>query len=301
MSQDKRLYPLELMRQLTLSIERLLAQGLASGAVHGATQELQAGLPEMDEPLRALFQDVLTLVGRLAHDAASRPAYPPGTWPRVIAESAMHGIMMEFRNSHPDLHITTEEIFKRLRDWLERSTEHEQQRLEEGRAPGFRARDAAAGAVEGVVAQLDKSRERLAPMAAEVASQAGRGFVEGLGAKTDEQTEALTRFLERAGHVVVHTLAEALETELRARKGQLFEDVGAAVAQLAERTAEATVRGAFAELARHQEEQHLQRAGWEVSSGALAAAGARLRRPLALAAGAGGALFLAALIVLRTR
>ncbi|MBJ6766134.1 hypothetical protein JGU66_35725 [Myxococcaceae bacterium JPH2] len=243
MGNDRRLAPLELLRQLALSLEGFAVQGVASGAVRGAAEGLQAELPNLDGALRQLVEDALTVIGRLAHECAERPAQPPGTWPRIAAEGAMRGLTSEFKRANPELQTAAHEVLKRLNVWLERSAAAEAGRLEADRTPGSRARVAAAGAIEGAVSQLGKSRDALAPLAEEVAARAARGFV--------------------------HAFAEALDEEWEARRGT--------------------------------KEPVLRRAGREVATGLMAALAPSLKRPLAVLAGAGGALVVTGLVLLRSR
>ncbi|ATB35091.1 hypothetical protein CYFUS_000503 [Cystobacter fuscus] len=309
MSHERRLSPVELLRQLTLSVERLAAQGLASGAVRGATEELRAGHPELDGQLQAVFQDVLTLLERMVHEAAGRPVRPPEEWSRRVAEGAVRGAVEELRRSMPGVDAFSHEVLERLNRLLERSTRVAANRERELRMPGTRARIAAAGAVRGALGELHDAMPRLAPMAAGLSSQVGRGFVEGLGAKAREERDVFAAILERAGRGFIHALVEQLDTELRARWGVGEGKVGRVVEDRAEQVAAACVRGATGELLRQVRSlggsssagEALQRAGREVSSGILSALAEGLRKPFFAAAGASCALLLTALLVTRAR
>jgi hypothetical protein len=309
MSKEARLSPVELLRQLTLSVERLAAQGLASGAVRGATEELRAGLPALDGQLQAVFEDVLTLLERMAHEAAARPARPPEEWSRLVAEGAVRGAVEELRRSVPGAEVFSQELVARLNHLLERSAGVAASRERELRKPGTRARLAAAGAVQGALGQLHDSMPRLALVATELSSQVGRGFVEGVGAKAEEKREAFAAFLEHAARSFVHALVEQLDTELKARRSAMEGDMGRAAEELAEQVTAASVRGAAEELIRQLRPLResssgkglLRRAGREVSSGILSALGEGLRKPFVVAAGAGSALLLVALLVTKTR
>ncbi|MFY0571657.1 hypothetical protein ACN28E_48615 [Archangium lansingense] len=309
MSKEARLSPVELLRQLTLSVERLAAQGLASGAVRGASEELRARLPQLDGQLQEVFEDVLTLLGRMAHEAAERPARPPEEWSRLAAEGAVRGAVEQLRRSMPGLDAFSREVLERLNQLLERSTRVAANREWELRTPGERAQLAAAGAVRGALEQLNESMTQLAPVAAEFSSQVGRGFVEGLGAKAEEKSDALAALLEVAGRNFVHSLVGQLDTELRERWHAREGEVSRAVADTAEQVAAACVRGATEELVRQVRSLSrstspgvaLRQASREVSSGILAALGAGLRRPLVLAAGTGSALVLTVLLVTKLR
>jgi hypothetical protein len=309
MSKEARLSPVELLRQLTLSVERLAAQGLASGAVRGATEELRAGLPALDGQLQAVFEDVLSLLERMAHEAAVRPARPPEEWSRLVAEGAVRGALEELRRSMPGVEVFTREAVEHLNQLLEDSTRIASGREKELRQPGARARLVAAGAVKGALRQLHDALPQLAPVVAALSSQVGRGFIEGLGSKAAEESAAFTVFLEHVGRSFVHALVEQLDTELRTRWGAEEGKVGRAVEDTAGQVAAACVRGATEELVRQVRslgrsssgEGALQRAGREVSSGILSALGESLRTPLVVAAGTGSALLLAVLLVTRWR
>ncbi len=292
MSEDRRLSPVELLRQLTLAIERLAVQGLASGAVRGATDELRAGMPEFDGQVQELLQDVLTILGRMAQEAAERPAYPPGTWPRLVAEAAVQGAIEELRRSLPRLDALSKELLDRVNALLDRSAEVAASRRSDLLKPGSRARLTAAGVVEGALRELQQAMPMLAPLTAELASQAGGGFVAGIGSKAEERVEAFTALLDRAGRSLVHALVDQLDTELKARWGAAGVDASGAAAAVAERAAVASVRGASEELVRQVR---------SVSSGMLSSLGRRLRKPAILAAGTSSALLLVALFVSKVR
>ncbi|WPB74943.1 hypothetical protein KYC5002_38855 [Archangium violaceum] len=309
MSKESRLFPVELLRQLTLSVERLAAQGLASGAVRGATEELRAGLPALDGQLQEVFQDVLTLLGRMAHEATERQARPSEEWSRLVAAGAVRGSVEEMRRSMPGLNAFSQEVLARLNHLLERSTRVAASREKEIRKPGTRARLTAAGAVRGALGELRVSMPQLAPVAAELSSQVGRGFVEGLGAQVEENHEAFAAFLEHAGRSFVHAFVEQLDMEVRARWGEGVGKVGPAMEDTAEHVAAACVRGAAGELVRQVRSLRestsgrgvLRRAGQEVSSGILSALNEGLRKPFVVAAGTGSALLLAMLLVMKSR
>ncbi|EPX64794.1 hypothetical protein D187_000216 [Cystobacter fuscus DSM 2262] len=300
MSKESRLSPGELLRQLTLSAGRLATEGIASGAVRGATEELRAGLPELDGQFQDLLRDVLAILGRMAHEAAERPAWQPGARARVIAEEVVQGALGEFRRSTPGWTALSQELLDRVNQWLERSAEVAASRQLEIRRPGDRARMMATGAVEGALEQLHVCMPQLAPEVAGLASQVGRGFVEGVGSTMDEKTEVFSSFLERAGRSFVHALVEQLDTELKARRGAAEGAVRRATVEVTEQAAAACVRGASEELVRQVRaleaslagESVLHRASREVSHGLLAPLAERLREPWVLAAGTGGVLLL---------
>ncbi len=173
-------HPVDWLRGLALSLERLAAQGVASGAVRGATEELRAGVPEdLDVLVRALLQDALVVLGRLADEAARSKSSPLSAWSRTVAEGAVRGAVEEARRLVPDLQPTTQELIGRVRLWLDRSQAEAAARAQAIRAPGDRARIAAAGAIAGATDQMIAAFPVLAEPAAEFASRVGSGAVRG--------------------------------------------------------------------------------------------------------------------------
>jgi len=305
MRHDGRLSPVELMRRLTLSLERIAAHGLTSGAIQGASEGLQAELPGLDGQLRELIQDVVALLAREVEEASERP---PGTWSRSLAENAVKGVVAELRRSMPGADALSHELLERVNAWLDRSSRVAEQRQRELRQPGARARTLATGAVRGAVLELEHEMPVLAPIASEVASQAGRGLVEGLGTALEARAERFDEVLESAGRRFIHAVVEQLEMEVTARRESSDVDVGLVVATMAERTASATVRGASEELRRQLRATRdelgspsLRGASREVALGVFSALSERLKVPLAIAAGAGGALMLTAFTLARRR
>lgn len=206
-------HPVEWLRDLALSLERLAAQGVASGAVRGAADELRAGFPDdLDAQVRALLQDGLTVLGRLAGEAARSRTSPLGTWSRATAEGAVRGAVEEFRRLVPDMQPTTKELLGRVKLWLDRSASEAAARAQEIRAPGDRARIATAGAIAGATERLGVALPLLAEPAAEFASRLGRGFVRGAAEEVGRQIQLaartpLVRAVAAGGAVVAVLLA----------------------------------------------------------------------------------------------
>ncbi|NTX53237.1 hypothetical protein [Myxococcus sp. CA039A] len=291
------------MRRLTLSLERIAAHGLTSGAIQGASEGLQAELPGLDGQLRQLIQDAVALLAREVEVAAERPR---GSWSRSLVESAVQGVVAELRRSMPGADALSHDLLERVNGWLDHSAKAADQRQRELRQPGARARTLATGAVRGAVLELEHEMPVLAPIASEVASQAGRGLVEGLSTALDARTERLDEVLEQVGRRFIHAVVGQLELELKEHRER--SDVGVVVATMAERTATATVRGASEELRRQLRTTRdelgnpsLRSASREVTLGVFSALSERLRMPLAVAMGAGGALMLTAFTLARRR
>lgn len=187
-------HPIDWLRGVALSLERLAAEGVASGAVRGAADELRPGLPaDLEDRLRALAGNLLTAFERLAREAAASPAPPLEAWSRTIAEGAARGTVTEFRRLVPDLQPMTQELLQRVKLWLDRSASEAAARAAEIRAPGDRARIAAAGAIAGAAEQLGLAMPVLAAPAAELASEVGRGFVRGTAEELGRQVRRLGR------------------------------------------------------------------------------------------------------------
>lgn len=188
------LRPVERLRSLALSLERLAARGVAGGALRGAADELRAEIPDdVGARGRKLMDDGLTVLERLVAAAAEASASPPGSWTRGTAQELVRGAVEEMRALVPDMEPTTKELLGRIRLWLEDSASEAVARAQQIRAPGDRARIAAAGAIAGALEQLQVSLPLLVEPAGELAAQIGRGLVRG----TVEEIGRGVRRLER--------------------------------------------------------------------------------------------------------
>jgi hypothetical protein len=152
-------HPIEWLRGVALSLERLAAQGVASGAVRGAAEERRA----LEE------------------------------WSRSAAQGAARGVVEELRRLVPNLQPTTQDILGRARLWLERSESEAVARAHALRAPDELARAAVAGAVAGASEQLSALLPTLAAPAAEVAARIGSGLVRGGAEELARQLRAAAR------------------------------------------------------------------------------------------------------------
>jgi hypothetical protein len=186
--------PVEWLRGLALSLERLAVQGVAGGAVRGAADELRAGVPgDLDARVRTLLRDGLAAIERLAEEGARSKASPLGAWSQTTAEGAVRGAIEELRRLIPEMQPTTQELLVRVKLWLDRSALEAEERAELIRAPADLARVAAAGAVAGATEQLGTALPRLAGPAAEFASRVGRGFARGIAEEVAGQLELAAR------------------------------------------------------------------------------------------------------------
>ncbi len=265
MANERRLGPVEVLRNLALSLERLAVHEAASGAVRGAADGLRKEVPELDAQLRTLLQDALTVLGRLAHEAAEREPVEPGAAAQSLAASAMQGIVDVLEREWQDGGFPLHAFIERLNRLLDGVAEFAHFRADEIRTPRERAEAFTEGMVRTVTQQLHASVPVLAedlrtlvPVGAELASQVGRGLVEGIEAKLKEDSSAFESLLERAGRGLVHGLAAGLREELAATPG----------------------------LAR---EGKLRRVSRELTGGVLEALKAGLSNPLRTVAGVGGA------------
>jgi hypothetical protein len=187
-------HPVDWLRGIALSLERLAAQGVAGGAVRGASEQLRAEVPEgLETQLRTLLEDVLTLLERMAGDAARSRVSPLATWSRQAAEGAVRGAIEEARHLVPELRPTTQELLSRVKLWLDRSEAEAVARAHAIRAPGELARVTAAGAVAGATDQLGVALPALAAPASDLAAQVGRGAVRGAVEELGSQARAATR------------------------------------------------------------------------------------------------------------
>jgi hypothetical protein len=182
------------LRGVALSLERLAAQGVASGAVRGATEELRAGVPEeLDEQVRGMIADALVVIGRMADEAARSKSSPLAAWSRSVGEGAVRGALEELRRLVPEMRPMNQELFTRVRQWLDRSESEAAARAHAIRSPGELARVAAAGAIAGVTDQLGVALPALAEPAAEFASRVGRGAVRGAAEELGRQARVAAR------------------------------------------------------------------------------------------------------------
>jgi hypothetical protein len=181
--------PVERLRSLALSLERLAAQGLASGALRGAADELRTGVPaELNGRFVRLLEETLTLLESLVHSAGEGESLP-----QRAAEEVIRGTIQEFRRMVPELRPMTQELLVQLRAWLERAAVESSARAELIRAPGDRARVAAVGAVAGALEQLLAVLPALGPPAATVAEEVGRGLVRGSTQELGRSLRAMAR------------------------------------------------------------------------------------------------------------
>jgi hypothetical protein len=284
MGSDRRAGPVEALRNLALSLERLAASEAMSGAVRGAADGLRKEIPELDRQLRTLVHDVLTVLGRMAHEAAERERVEPGATVHVLTAAAMQGVLDALERERREGGLPIQAFMERLNSLFDYGVELARSRTDEIRTPGERARTIVQGIAKETSEQFHQAMPAiaedarvLAPLGAEVASKVGRGLVEGIASKLQEDSSALVGLLERLGGGVVRGLVAGVREELASSPAASVRDLGASLEKLAERTAAATLRGA------------------------LAALGAGLRRPLVALAGAGSALVVVSVLAVRWR
>jgi hypothetical protein len=187
-------HPVGWLRGIALSLERLAVQGIAGGAVRGASEELRAEVPkDVDAQIRTVLQDLLTLLERVVGGAARSRVPPLATWSRSAAKGAMRGAVEEARRLLPELQPTTQELLTRVKLWLDRSEAEAAARTSAIRSPGELAQVTAAGAVAGMAAQLGDALPALAGPAADLAEQVGRGALRGAAEELGRQARAVTR------------------------------------------------------------------------------------------------------------
>ncbi|MGE6760506.1 hypothetical protein ACQKGO_20985 [Corallococcus interemptor] len=306
--------PMEALRNLILSLQRLAASEVAVGVTRGIADGIREEVPDTGGQMHLLLQDTLTALERLAHEAATRPPGAAAGAAHGLAAAAMEGALesleREWRDGGLPLHAFMTRI-NRLFDELEGFAHS---RTDEIRMPGERAQAMARGVVKAATEQLHDSlpailedARGLSPLGEEVATRVGRGLVEGVESKLREDSGLLLELVERAGQGLVQGLAAGLHEELATNPRASTEALGASLASLAEGTAAATIRGAGGALAQEatrwgdapRRHELLRRTSREITAGALEALGAQLKRPLWALAGAGSALV--ALTVLSSR
>ncbi|MHA7633453.1 hypothetical protein [Corallococcus sp. M7] len=297
--------PIEALRNLTLSLQRMVAAEIATGVVRGTADGLREEVPDGHGQLNTLLQDLLTVLGRMAHEAAEREPGASADATEVLAGAAMEGALKALEREWNDGGLPLHGFMVRLNHLFDEVVMLAHSRTDEIRTPGERAQAMARGVVKAATEQLHDSLPAIledargvVPLGEEVASKVGRGLVMGVESKLREDTTWLLGLVEQAGQGLVRGLAAGLQEELATNPKASTEALGASLATLAERTAAATVRGAGSALS--QEERHwreapcnqdlVRRTSREITAGALEALGARLRRPLMALAGAGSAL-----------
>ena len=316
MGNERRAGPVETLRSLALTLERVAAREAVSGAVSGAAEGLRKEAPELDAQLRAVIQDVLTVLGRLAHEAAERERTEPGAVAHTMAAAAMQGALEVLEREWQDGGMPLHGFMTRLNRLFDEVVEFAHSRTDEIRAPGDRAGAMAQGVVRAVTEELHEAVPRLvedarclAPLGQEVAARVGRGLVEGIESKLREDSDALVRLLERAGRGLIRGLAAGIREELASTSVASSEALGATLEQLAERSAAATVRGAGGALegqgrrwsAALRRDGTLRKMSRDVTGGVMEALGTALRRPALAAVGAGSALMALSLLTVRWR
>ena len=310
MSNERRLGPVELLRNLALSLERTAAHEAASGVVRGAADGLRKEMPELDGQVRTLLQDTLTVLGRLAHEAAEREQVEPGAVAHSMAASAMQGLLEVLEREWQDGGMPLHSFVERLNRLLDGVVDFTHFRAEEIRTPRERAQAITETLVKTAVQQLreeipalTEELRTLAPLGGEVAARVGQGLVAGIESKLRENPDVFGDLLEHAGRKLVRGLAAGLREELDSSPAVSGEALGASLERLAERTAAATVRGAGGALTSQLRTWRDARAGdgtlrrvtRELTQGALEALGGGLRRPLVAVASVGGLMTVAML------
>ncbi|HZH12884.1 MAG TPA: hypothetical protein VE057_00830 [Archangium sp.] len=309
---ERRLGPVEMLRNLAVSLERLAAHEAASSVVRGTADGLRQEMPELEGQLRALLQDTLTVLGRLAHEAAERQQVDPAAAARAMAASVTQGLLEVLEREWQDGGLPLHSFVERLNRLLDGVADFTHFRAEELRTPRERAQAITETMVRTVVQQLreevpafGEELRAMAPVGEELASKVGRGLIAGIESKLRENPDVFGDLLENAGRKLVRGLAAGIREELASHPAVSGKALGASLETLAERTAAATVRGMGGALT---EQVHtwrdararngtLRRVTRELTQGAMEALGAGLRRPLIAVASAGSLMTLALLSV----
>lgn len=283
MVKERRAGPFEVLRTLALSLESMVAREAASGVMRGAAEGLREELPdEIEGQLRALLQDALTVLGRMAHEAAEREPVETGAAAHSLAAAAMQGVVEVLEREWQDGGLPFHALVERINRLLDEVIDFARSRTDEIRTPGERAQAMAEGMVRAAVRELHEALPGLAedltaltPVGGGMASHVGRGLVEGIESKLKEDGALLGSLFEQAGRGLVKGLASGLREELASGKplGASLEAHGGTVRRMSR----------------------------EVTAGVLEALGAGLRRPLLALLGAGSALVGASLLAARWR
>ncbi|MFP2900197.1 hypothetical protein, partial [Corallococcus sp. 4LFB] len=243
--------PIEALRNLALSLQQLAASEIASGVVQGTADGIRKEVPDLDGQLRTLLQDVLTVLSRMAHEAARREHGQPVDATQALAEAAMEGALKALEREWNEGGLPLHGFIVRLNRLFDEVVAFAHSRTDEIRTPGERAQLMARGVVKAATEQLHDSlpsiiddARGLVPLGEEVASKVGRGLVVGVESKLREDSSLLLELVERGGRGLVRGLAAGLREELASSPAASAEALGTSLATLAERTAAATLRGA---------------------------------------------------------
>ena len=307
MSEARRSGPADVLRNLALSLERLATQGAAGGVVHGVADGLRGELPdEVEAQLRRLLHDALTVLGRVAQRAALHEAPHAAEAVHDLSAAAMRGALEELEREWADGGMPLHDFMERMNMLLEDVSHYARSRAHVLQSPEGLAGNAVKGAMGQVREELPalaQSLRELSPVVAELAEHVGRGLVHGVHGRLHEDPVGLSGLLERAGQGLVHGLAAGMREELKEaqRLGALGPDalsagaLGAHVEHLAESTAEAALRGARRGLTAPGAGEAVRITSRELTRGVLEALSS-LRRPLAAAGAAAGALLTVAFV-----
>ncbi|WP_434299274.1 hypothetical protein [Corallococcus exiguus] len=306
--------PIDALRNLTLSLQRMVATEIATGVVRGTADGLREEVPDGHGQLNTLLQDLLTVLSRMAHEAAEREPGASAGATEVLAGAATEGALKALEREWNEGGLPLHGFVERLNQLFDEVVRFAHSRTDEIHTPGERAQVMARGVVKAATEQLHDSLPAIledargvVPLGEEVASKVGRGLVLGVESTLREDSAWLLGLVEQAGQGLVRGLAAGLHEELATNPKASGEALGATLATLAERTAAATVRGAGGALTQEElrwreapcNQGLVRRTSREITAGALEALGEQLRRPLRVLAGAGGALI--ALTVLSSR
>jgi hypothetical protein len=306
MSKDESSGPVATLRQLALSLERLVAHEAAKGVVRGAADGLRKEMPGIDGQLRSIVQDALTVLGRLLHEAAEQERVDPAATAQTVAASAMQGMIDVLEREWQDGGMPMHSLVQRLNILLDEVIDFTHSRTDEILTPAERAQamteavvDAALGRVHDAVPVFAEDLRAAGPLGEEVASAVGRGLVTGLGTQLRKDADVLGGVVHRAGQDVVRGMAAGVREELAASPEISRETLAATLEALAERTAAAAVRGAggavteqVRALNREADALAVRRMSRDVTAGILDALAERLRRPLLAVASASGVMAL---------
>jgi hypothetical protein len=218
MGKERRVGPVEGLRNLALALERLAAREAASGAVRGAADGLREELPELDGQLRSLLTDALTVLGRLVHEAAESEHQAPGEAAHAMAGAATRGALEVLEREWQDGGLPLHGFVERFNRLLDEVLEFTHSRTDEIRAPMERAEALSRGMVKAAVEQLHES----GPALAEDARKWGRGLVEGLReelashpASGEALAASVEALVERSSAAAVRGAAGALAGYVR--------------------------------------------------------------------------------------
>ncbi|RKH75913.1 hypothetical protein D7X99_36715, partial [Corallococcus sp. AB032C] len=202
--------PIDALRNLTLSLQRMVATEIATGVVRGTADGLREEVPDGHGQLNTLLQDLLTVLSRMAHEAAEREPGASAGATEVLAGAATEGALKALEREWNEGGLPLHGFVERLNQLFDEVVRFAHSRTDEIHTPGERAQVMARGVVKAATEQLHDSLPAIledargvVPLGEEVAAKVGRGLVLGVESTLREDSAWLLGLVEQAGQGLV--------------------------------------------------------------------------------------------------